>query len=134
MRYKEHGNRHFTVQGRVAKITIDLVLQARAKMPENKVIGPEDSVVSETIEQLPQEKIYEITRCFQGQFMDVDDASSPLPLPSSSRIVKLVFLRKLDAAMKKGIRSYTAVALTSVMSKLYATCVLLRLLKEKELD
>ena len=49
----------------MAEITIDLVLQARAKMSENKVNGPEDTVASEMIKQLPQEKIYIITKCFQ---------------------------------------------------------------------
>ena len=35
---------------------LDLVLQARAKMSENKVNGPEDAVVSEMIKQLPWRK------------------------------------------------------------------------------
>ena len=52
--------------------------------------------------------------------------------PSSWKVVKLVFLRKPDAAPEKGIRSYRAIALTSVMSKWYARCILLRLEKEKE--
>ena len=52
--------------------------------------------------------------------------------PSSWKIVKLVFLRKPDAEPKKGIRSYRAIALTSVMSKWYASCIILRLEKEKE--
>ena len=54
--------------------------------------------------------------------------------PSSWRIVKLIFLRKPDAAPKKGVRSYRDNALTSVMSKWYASCILLRLEKEKELE
>ena len=37
MKFKEDGDRHFTDQGRVAEITIDSVLQASAKMSENKV-------------------------------------------------------------------------------------------------
>ena len=42
---------------RGAGITIDLVLQARAKMSEkNQVNGPEDAVASEMIKQLPHEK------------------------------------------------------------------------------
>ena len=53
--------------------------------------------------------------------------------PSSWKIVKLVFLRKLDAAPRKGIRSYRAIALTSVMSKWYASCIILLLENEKEL-
>ena len=83
-KYKEDGDRHFvTEHGRVAEITIDLVLQARAKMSENKVNGPEDSIVSEMNKQWPQENIYEITRCLQDLF------------------VKLVFLRKTDGEPKK---------------------------------
>ena len=61
-------------------------------------------------------------------FMEQDDA------PSSLRIVKLVILRKPDAAPKKGIRSYRASALTSVMSMWYAACIILRLENEKELE
>ena len=95
-------------------------------MSENKVNGPEDVVVSEMIKQLPQEKIYEVTRCFQQRCMGQMDA------PNSWKIVKLVFLRKPDAAPKKGIKSYRAIALTSVMSKWYATCLIQLLEKEKE--
>ena len=53
--------------------------------------------------------------------------------PSSWKIVKLVFLRDTDSAQKKGIRSCRAIALTSVMSKWYASCIILLLQKEKEL-
>ena len=70
LRDKEEGDRHFTEAGMVAENTIDLVRQARAKMAENKVDGTEDSCVSEMIKQLSQEKIYEITRCFQKRFME----------------------------------------------------------------
>ena len=38
-------------------------------MAENKVNVPEDSIVSDMIQKLPQGKIYEITRCFQERFM-----------------------------------------------------------------
>ena len=55
----------FTVEGRTAEITVDLVLQARATMSDNKVNGPEDAIVSEMIKQLPWEEIYTITKCFQ---------------------------------------------------------------------
>ena len=51
--------------------------------------------------------------------------------PSSWKVVMLVFLRKPDAAPTKGIRSYRAIALTSVMSEWYASCIFLRLEKEK---
>ena len=53
------------------------------------------------------------------------DASGPW------KIVKLVFLRKPDAEPKKGISSYRATVLTSVMSKWCASCVMMRMEKEK---
>ena len=46
--------------------------------------------------------------------------------------MKLISLRKTDAAPKKGIRSYEALALTSVMSMWHAACIILRLEKEEE--
>ena len=47
---------HFSEEGSVAQISVDLVLQARAKMTDNEVNGPEDSVASEMIQQFPPEK------------------------------------------------------------------------------
>ena len=38
------GNLQFTEDGRNAEITVDLVLQARARMCDNKVNGPEDAI------------------------------------------------------------------------------------------
>ena len=45
---------------------------------------------------------------------------------------ELVILRKYDAALLKGIRSYRTLALTSVMSKWYATCIILRMERVRE--
>ena len=59
---KKRGNQRFTEDGRNAEITVDLVLQARAKLGDNKVHGPEDAIVSEMIKQLPLEKMYAIAR------------------------------------------------------------------------
>ena len=70
-------------------------------MSENKV--------SEMIKRLPLEKICTFTKCFQERFTGLMEA------PSSWMIVKLVFLHKPDAEPNKGIRSYRATALTSVM-------------------
>ena len=63
--------------------------------------------------------------CFRGRLMGQMDA------PSSWKIVKLIFLRKPDAEPKKEIRSYRAIALTSVMSKWHACCVMVRMEKER---
>ena len=51
---------------------------------------------------------------------------------SSWKIVKLVFLLKMDAEVPKGIRIYRAIALTSVTSKWDTTCFMLRLEGEKK--
>ena len=121
--FKKMGDQQFTVNGRRAEITVDLVLQTRAKMSDNKVKGPEDTVVSEMIKQLLYEEIYIITKCFQESFMVQMEA------PSSWKIVRLVFLREPDAEPKKGIASYGAIALTPAVSKWYATFIILRLKK-----
>ena len=86
------GNQQFTEDGRNAEITVDLVLQTRANLSENKVNAPEDAIVSEMIKRLPMEKIYTITRCFQERFMGMMES------PSSWKVVKLVFL------MQRGVR------------------------------
>ena len=57
------------MEGRTLEITVDFVLQARAKMSDNKVNGPDDAIVSEMIKQLPLDKIYTVTTCFQERFM-----------------------------------------------------------------
>ena len=54
--YKTKGDEHLTQQGSVAEISVDLVLQAKALLSDNQADGPEDSVVSEMIKQLPLEK------------------------------------------------------------------------------
>ena len=69
--FRKKGDRHFSEDGRGADITNDLLLQARAKMSENKVNGPGDAVANEMINQLSQEKIYIITRCFQERFHEM---------------------------------------------------------------
>ena len=40
---------HFTEEGRIVEITVDLVFTARARMAEERVTGLEDSVVAEII-------------------------------------------------------------------------------------
>ena len=46
---KAEGDRHFTEEGRIVEITVDLVFTARARMAEERVTWLEDSVVAETI-------------------------------------------------------------------------------------
>ena len=51
--FKKEGDRHFTNDGGGAEMTIDLVLQARAKMSENKVNRPEGQRASVGPSPLP---------------------------------------------------------------------------------
>ena len=91
--FKKKGGQQFTGDGRTAEITVDLVLQARAKMLENKANGPEDATVSETMEQSPQEILHHTT------LSDIDVGL--VDAPSSWRIVKLIFLRNQTQRQKK---------------------------------
>ena len=88
-------NQQFTEDGRNAEITVDLVLQARAKLSEHKINGPEDVAVSDVIKRLPIEKIYTVTMCFQERILGLVES------PSSWKMVTLVFLRKPDATSPK---------------------------------
>ena len=78
------GDRHLSKDGRSVEISVDLVLQARAKLSNNKVIGPADAVVSEMIKALTLEKNYVVTTCFQQRFMGTVEA------PDSWKTVQLV--------------------------------------------
>ena len=78
---KKKGNQQFTEEGRNAEITVE-VLQARAKLSDDQVNGPEDAIVSEMIKKLPMEKIYIIAMCFQARFM------GQMESPSSWKVLK----------------------------------------------
>ena len=43
LHFKADGDRHFAEDGRLAEVTIDMVLQARSRVAKEKVSGPEDS-------------------------------------------------------------------------------------------
>ena len=45
---KKKGDQQFTKDGHNAKITYDLVLEAKGKLSDNKVNGPEDAIASES--------------------------------------------------------------------------------------
>ena len=60
--FKTQGDRQLAEEGRIEEITIDMVLRAQARMAEEQVSGPEDSVVTAIVKEFPQEKILEITK------------------------------------------------------------------------
>ena len=53
------------LQRKDAEIKVDLVLQAGAKLSDNKVNGPEDATVNEMIKKLYMEKIYTFASAFE---------------------------------------------------------------------
>ena len=103
------------------EITVDVVWQARAKMCDNKVNGAEDAIVSEMIKRKSLQ-----LRCV------FNHTSWVTWRRQACGKLKLVFCWKLDAEPKNGIRSYRAVAFIPVISKWFASCIILRLEQERE--
>ena len=91
-------------------------MQARAKMSENQVNGAEDEVVSEMIKQLPQEKIIASRSAFRNA--------------SRVRWKPQVHGRSWSWCFYE--HQHRAITLTSMVSKWYASCIILRLEKKKE--
>ena len=73
--FKKKGEQQLTKEGRTAEITVDLMLQARAKMSNNKVNGLEDAIVSEWIKHLPLGTICTTTKVFSGTLHGSDGIS-----------------------------------------------------------
>ena len=82
--FTKKGDQQFTEEGRNAEVTVDLVFQARAKLSDNKIKGPEDAIVSEMIKRLPMEKIYSVVRCFQERFIGLLESPSSWPRSKES--------------------------------------------------
>ena len=78
--------------GRI-RITVDRALRAREKMMKNKANGPVDCLVTEMLQCLPMETVYEVTHWFEKRFN------------------RLVFLKKPDAKLEKRVRGFHAIAL-----------------------
>ena len=88
-KYRTYGDRHFTEDRGVAEITVDLVLQAMAKMVEERVNGPEDSIVTEMIKQFPPANLRNCKML-------------PRPLDESGRGVQLREDREIALLAKAG--------------------------------
>ena len=115
------------LQGRRVAITVDKVLRARGKMHRNKANGPADCRVTEMLQCLSTETVYEVAHWFDKRFRGECRA------PEAWKVVRLVFLikKKLGAKLEKGLRGFRAIALLSVFSKWYAT-VLVDMLHEQK--
>ena len=95
-------------------------------MLSGKSNGLADCLVVEMLRRSPTVVIYEVTRWFQRRFLGTSRA------PEAWRILRLVFLKKLDARLEKGLRGFRAVALLSVFPKWFTTVLVDLLHEEKE--
>ena len=71
--------KQFTVDVRNAEITVELVLQARANISDNKVNGPDDDIVSEMIKNLSSKKSHYLevfSRTLRGHCVDSADVEA----------------------------------------------------------
>ena len=64
--FKKEGDLQFTEDGHSAGVTVDLVLQARTKLSDNKVNGPEDAVMSEIVKKLPRKRFTLLRGAFRN--------------------------------------------------------------------
>ena len=77
----------------------------------NKANGPADCLVTEMLQCLPTETVYEVAHGFDQRFRG--DCSAP----EAWKVPRFVFLEKPDAKLEKGLRGFRAIALLSVFSK-----------------
>ena len=91
---------------------------------KNKANGPADCLVMEMLQCLLMETGCEVAHSFEKRFKGECRA------PEAWKILRLVFLKKPDAKLEKGLRGFRAIPLLSVFSKWYTT-VLVDLLHEE---
>ena len=125
-RPRTSGDRRGTLQGRRVTITVDKVLRARGKMLRNKANGPADCLVTEMLQCLPTETVYEVAHWFDKRFRGECRA------PEARKILRLVFLKKPDTKLEIGLRGFRAIELLSVFSKWNTTVPVDLLHEEKE--
>ena len=89
---------------------------------KNKANGPADCLVTEMLQCLPMETVYEVTHWFEKRFRGECRASE------AWKILRVVFLKKPHAKLEKGLR----MPLLSVFSKWYTTVLVELQHEEKE--
>ena len=75
--------------GRMMEITVGKVLRARGNLMKNKGNGPSDCLLTE---------MYEVTHWFEKR------VTGKCRAPASWTVLRVVFLKKLDAKLENGIR------------------------------
>ena len=64
------GDSLVVLQGRQMQIAVDRVLRARGKIMKNKVNGPADCLVTEMLQCVPTETVYEVAHWFDKRLGD----------------------------------------------------------------
>ena len=82
------GDLCVALQERRVMITVDKVLRARGKMLRNKAIGPAGCMVTEMMQGLPTETVYEAAHWFDKRFRGECRARE------AWKVLRLVFLKK----------------------------------------
>ena len=82
------GDHCVALQGRRVAITVDKVLRARGKMLRNKANGPADCRVTEMLQCLSTETVYEVAHWFDKRFRGGCRAQE------AWQVLRLVFLKK----------------------------------------
>ena len=108
------------LEERIAEISVDSVLQTRSRLCDGKVDGPDDRLVSEMLKC----KIFEVAHFSQERFMEKEQASD------SWKIVQVRLPEEARCRAEEGDQGFQGQ--TAVMSKWYATCVVLCMEEEAE--
>ena len=94
---------------------------------KNRANGPDDCLVTEMLQCLTTETVYEVAHWFDKRFKGECRA------PEAWKILRLVFLKKPDAKLENALRGFRAIARLSVFSK-WSTTVLVDLARRKGAD
>ena len=125
-RQRISGDRRAAFQGRRVTITVDRVFRARGKILRNKANGPADCLVTEMLQCLPTERVYEVAHWFDKRFRGECRALE------AWKVLRLVIFKEPDAKLEMGFRGFRAIALLSVFSKWFTTVLVDMLHDEKE--
>ena len=80
-------------------------------MLRNKANGPADCRVTEMLQCLSTETVYEVAHWLDKRFR------GECPALEAWKVLRLVFLKKPDAKLDRSLRGFHAIALLSVFSK-----------------
>ena len=99
---RSRGEYAVALRGRRIQITIERILRARGKMMKNKANRAADCLVTEMLQCLQTETVYEVACWFDKRLKGGTEAW---------KILRLVFLKKPDSKLEKALRGFLAIPL-----------------------